>query len=138
MRVVFADTGYWQAITDPQDQLHGTALAVSSTLRQTRIVTTEMVLAELLNALAKPAIRAVAIRMADLIRLNPNVEVAPQTGQQFRDALELYRMRPDKAWGLTDCASFRLMEARAITDALAYDRHFEQAGFRALLRSSEH
>ena len=36
--------------------------------------------------------------------------------------------------GLTDCISFVVMEERGITDALAYDQHFVQAGFRALLR----
>ncbi|MFM8330964.1 MAG: type II toxin-antitoxin system VapC family toxin [Candidatus Methylumidiphilus sp.] len=138
MKTVFADTGYWQAITDPHDQLHDTALAISRSLRQTRIVTTEMVLAELLNALSKIPVREVAAKMVELIRSNPNVEVIPQTGQQFRDALELYRTRADKAWSLTDCASFKLMESRAISEALAYDRHFEQAGFQALLRTSAH
>ena len=36
--------------------------------------------------------------------------------------------------GLTDRISFVVMEERGITDALAYDQHFVQAGFRALLR----
>ena len=51
---------------------------------------------------------------------------------------ELCRYRAshaDKVWSLTDCTSFVLMRQRGIADALAYDRHFEQAGFKALLRS---
>lgn len=108
MRTVFADTGYWQAITDPHDQLHTVALTVSRSLHRTRIVTTEMVLVELLAALAKVPIRSVAVRMVELIRSNPNVEVVPQTAQQFREALRLYQERPDKEWSLTDCASFLL------------------------------
>ena len=52
----------------------------------------------------------------------------------FAAGLDLYRNRPDKAWSLTDCISFVVMRERSITEALAYDRHFEQAGFRALLR----
>lgn len=35
-----------------------------------------------------------------------------------------------------DCASFLVMEELDITEALAYDRDFEQAGFVALLRES--
>ena len=48
--------------------------------------------------------------------------------------LVLLSTRPDKEWSLTDCASIALMNARRISEALASDRHFEQAGFRALLR----
>ena len=40
---------------------------------------------------------------------------------------------PMKEWGLTDCASFVIMEENAITHALTTDHHFEQAGFVALM-----
>lgn len=52
----------------------------------------------------------------------------------FREGLERHAERPDKEWSLTDCISFVVMEQRSIRRALAYDRHFEQAGFEALLR----
>ena len=65
---------------------------------------------------------------------NPDVEIVPQTDTQFRTAVERYASRSDQRWSLTDCASFLLMEERGITEALAYDRDFEQAGFIALLR----
>jgi uncharacterized protein len=48
------------------------------------------------------------------------------------EALQLYH---DKEWSHTDCASFRVMEKEGIGEALTYDRHFEQAGFKALMRS---
>jgi predicted nucleic acid-binding protein len=47
--------------------------------------------------------------------------------------LELYHARPDKDWPLTDCISFVVMDDEKLTDALTGDRHFEQAGFKALL-----
>ena len=43
-------------------------------------------------------------------------------------------MNPDKEWPLTDCVSFVVMKERGITEALTGDRHFEQAGFVALLK----
>ena len=46
---------------------------------------------------------------------------------------ELYRNRPDKAWSLTDCISFLVMQQGGLTDALTADEHFRQAGFRAVL-----
>jgi predicted nucleic acid-binding protein len=60
--------------------------------------------------------------------------VKPQTSDQFKRALSRYEERTDKDWSLTDCASFLIMEAEGIEEALTYDQHFAQVGFRALLR----
>jgi len=45
-----------------------------------------------------------------------------------------YRYRRDKDWPLTDCISFVVMEDEGISEALTGDKHFEQAGFKALLK----
>lgn len=135
MKVVFADTGYWIAVLNPRDPLHARAARVSSEMGQMRILTSEMVLDELLAALSQIAVRNVAIRGVESICSNPNVEVVPQTSIQFRDAFALFKSRLDKEWSLTDCASFELMRTRGISDALAHDHHFVQAGFKALLRT---
>ena len=136
MKVVFADTGYWVASLNPKDQLHERAKQVSKGLGQVRILTTEMVLDELLASLSQVPSRSAAIRGVESIYANPNVEVVPQTSIQFREAFVLFKSRLDKEWSLTDCASFELMRARGISEALAHDHHFVQAGFSALLRES--
>jgi predicted nucleic acid-binding protein len=93
-----------------------------------------MVLDELLAALSPLPERTFAILGVDAIRMNPNVEVVPQTSIQFREAFDRYKQMADKEWSLTDCASFEIMKARGVSEALAHDHHFEQAGFVALLR----
>lgn len=137
MRALFADAVYWVALLNPRDNLHRRTVSFSRSLDQTVLVTTEMVLTELLNAFAE---RGVALRRAAavlVLRLgqDPNTRIVPQTNGQFDEALQLYRNRHDKQWSHTDCASFRVMEKDGIAEALTYDRHFEQAGFKALLRS---
>ena len=134
MKIVFADTGYWEAVLNPNDQLHGKAKEMSVSLGKVRQVTSEMVLDELLAALCKLPIRPYAIRGVQAIISNPNVEVVPQTSLQFARAFDLYRQRSDKEWSLTDCASFEIMRERGLTEALAHDNHFVQAGFVAQLR----
>jgi predicted nucleic acid-binding protein len=52
----------------------------------------------------------------------------------FDRGVELYDARPDKHWSLTDCISFVAMQDHGISEALTGDRHFEQAGFVALMR----
>ena len=135
MRSVFADANYWIAILNPKDNLHARARRVSAALGRTRIVTSEMVLAEVLNAFASKGIylRTRASLLVDQIRSSPSAEILPMTSSAFREALERYRSRADKMWGFTDCTSFLIMEQRGITQALSADRDFRQAGFDALL-----
>ena len=52
MRLVFADSGYWLALSDPQDALHSRALTLSLRYEEREIVTTQMVLVEALTGLA--------------------------------------------------------------------------------------
>jgi len=95
-----------------------------------------MVLTEFLNhyaALGQP-FRQRAVQVVHSLQDDADVEVVPQTEVQFAAALTLYAQRPDKEWGLTDCASFLIMQERGITEALAHDDHFHQAGFIPLLR----
>jgi predicted nucleic acid-binding protein len=134
VRIVFADTGYWEALLNPSDRLHAKAIEVSTSLGKVRQLTTEMVLDELLSALSKIPVRPFAVKGVDAIRSNPNVEVIPQTSLQFTQAFGEYRRMADKEWSLTDCASFAIMRERGLTEALAHDQHFVQAGFVALLR----
>ena len=133
---VFADTGFWIARLSPLDQLHAKARTISQSLNPGLVVTTELVLAETLNAYCAngPFVRGLAVRFVDALAADPGVEIVSQTPALFAAALALYRERADKAWSLTDCMSFSVMKARGIKSALAHDHHFEQAGFKALLR----
>ena len=95
-----------------------------------------MVLVEVLNSFSAegPHSRRTVAALVQRIVDNADIDLAPQNPQLFREALALYRDRPDKDWSLTDCASFLIMDQRHITDALTNDRHFKQRGHRALLR----
>ena len=139
MPTVFADTGYWIALMRSGDELHERATAAAAALGSTEVVTTQMVLAEALNATSRlgESRRAFAVEMIRQIQYDPSVEVIPQTDEQFWVAVDRYAARADQTWSLTDCASFLVMEERGITEALAYDQDFEQAGFAALLRDGD-
>lgn len=132
---MFADTGYWVALINPRDNLHQRATEVSQQLGAVRIVTSEMVLTEVLNTFAAwgdyPRNRAATAVLT--ISQDAAIEVVPQTRRLFNQALQLYLQRPDKGWSLTDCASFTIMNERNITEALTPDHHYIQFGFAALL-----
>lgn len=136
MRVLFADTGYWVALLNPNDNLHRKAVQLSKTLYPAYIVTSEVVLTEVLNDFSKRGeyFRDLAIELIQNLRSNPNTRIIAQTSDQFEQGLRLYQQRKDKAWSHTDCVSFKIMEDMDISEALAYDKHFLQAGYKALMR----
>jgi predicted nucleic acid-binding protein len=136
MRAVFADASYWIALLNPEDVLHEKAQNVSMSFGRGRIVTSEMVLTEVLDDFSRRGrfFREAAVSLVERLRQNSNVSIIKQTSKQFQDALSLYAQRSDKSWGLTDCSSLRIMSRYRLTQALTHDRHFLQAGFQALLR----
>jgi predicted nucleic acid-binding protein len=133
---VFLDTAYAIALASVTDEFHHEALALADELeaRGIRLITTRAVLLEIGNALSKLQYRHAAIQLLSSLRADPNVEIIPLSDALFETALDFYSERPDKEWGLTDCVSIVVMHARNITAALTTDQHFQQAGFRALLR----
>jgi len=132
----FADTAFWVALSLQRDQFHGRAMQWRDFLGQSgrRIVTTEAVLWEWLNALSGAKSRSIAAEGYRLVHADSQVEVVGFGPKVERAAVNLYRGRPDKDWSLTDCLSFVVMKDRGMTEALTADHHFEQAGFEAVMQ----
>lgn len=128
------DTGFFIALAQPNDALHECALAWADHLSGPFILT-EHVLCEVVNALSDACDRAKAQEIVIQVMGNPEYEIVWASRELFTDGMRLYQERQDKDWSLTDCISFQVMENLKIRTALAYDRHFEQAGFEALLRT---
>jgi hypothetical protein len=98
------------------------------------LLITEYVLWECVNTFSKPKDRPSAHALVEQVQSDPSCELVYASPQLFATGLRLHRDRPDKEWSLTDCISFQVMRERHVTQALAYDVHFEQAGFEPLLR----
>lgn len=133
MKAVFADTSFFLATLNPDDQLHGKAIAVSRETTATR-VTHEFVLVEVANALSRAALRARFVEFHAKLQVHARVRIVPASEELFRRGCEFYAAREDKDWSLTDCISFAVMADEGLQGALTHDQHFEQAGYKALLR----
>jgi predicted nucleic acid-binding protein len=96
-------------------------------------VTTRAVLLEIGNALSRERYRTAAVRLLEALEADPDVGIVPLTESLYAQAVALFRDRPDKDWGLTDCVSFVVMRERRMTSALTTDDHFAQAGYQVLL-----
>ena len=133
MKTVFADSFYFFALVNDRDPAHQRALAFLQSFRG-RLMTTGWILTELGDGLASPANRTSFLTTLNLLKSEPHVTVVGCSDQLLEAGIDLYRERPDKSWSLTDCISFVVMRDEGLTDALTADHHFEQAGFRALLK----
>lgn len=131
----FADTLYFPAVINPKDQWNISSLEIEPLLETAHLVTTEAVVMEFLNFLAKyPAsLKRAAVNLTHDLWMGESVEVIPHTPEIFFDGLRLYESRLDKGYSLTDCISMNTMRTRAITKVLSHDNHFTQEGFTVLL-----
>ncbi len=136
MAEVFLDTAYAIALSASTDAYHQHAIQIAAELESnnTHLVTTRAITLEIGNALSKQRYRQSGLKLLEALESDPTVEIIALSESLYEKAFSLYQKRPDKEWGLTDCVSFVVMQERGITDALTTDEHFQQAGFRVLLR----
>ena len=133
MTSCFGDTSYFLALLIPADVNHLTARRWAEHNR-VPITTSEYVVVEVANYLSPTPTRPLFSGFLKALRSDRRVIIVPASSDLLNGGTEFYRARSDKAWSLTDCISFVIMQDREIRDALTADHHFEQAGFTALLK----
>lgn len=132
MTAIFIDTAYVIALVNRRDKYHATAKTLAKQMAGRSLITTDSVLLEVGKALAQH-FRQEAITIIEQFITTTEVEVVHLTPALFSAAFARYKQYADKEWGLVDCISFEVMQARGIRESLTVDRHFVQAGFVALM-----
>ena len=130
MSEVFVDSSYWLAILNANDELHTAACEISL---EGRLITTCAVQLEVMDAFSLPRHRPLALAFWQATSMHSDVSVISLDSDLLDKAVALFEKRPDKAWSLTDCISFIVMQRQGITEALTGDHYFRQAGFVPLL-----
>ena len=130
----FIDTAYLIALVLTDDAYHEKAVALHHQ-QIGQLITTEYVLFEYADGMCSARHRQLVEPTFGALRHDRRIEIVPASSRLLEAAMRLFVSRPDKEWSLTDCSSLIVMEERGLTDAFTSDHHFEQAGFRALLRN---
>jgi predicted nucleic acid-binding protein len=136
MKPVFADSSYYVALLSGRDAWHARTVELSKNLLG-RIFTTEYVLVETASMLCKGVDRNAFVDLVRYLESDPSVQIVAASSILFRAGFDLFAARPDKEWSVVDSISFLVMKQRRLQEALTTDRHFVQAGFRALLREDK-
>jgi len=131
---IFVDTSAWCAIEDKDDIHHEEALAFKDVIAgRCVLVTTNYVLDETYTLLLlnmgyarTVAFQSVIKEMSSagiLLIVHISETLCEETWKIFE------RFNADKEWSFTDCSSYVVMKQLDITDAFAFDHHFEQMSF---------
>ena len=132
MKRYFADAFFFFAWWNRRNRAHARVQKFLSEF-DGRLVTSRWVLMEVADGLATTPARREVKRLFTDLESDPLIVIFEPNDSLNRRGLALYDARPDKDWSLTDCISFIVMKEEGLTEALTGDRHFEQAGFVALL-----
>jgi len=125
---LFVDTSAWYAIA--RRKAPEVQLALQRRLRtRTRLVTTNLVVAETQVLLLRRAGGTAALTFLREVRRAPTIVVQSTADLEDRAIQDWIERFEDQAFSLTDAVSFAVMAEYRIREALTLDRHFATAGF---------
>lgn len=134
MKRAFLDTGFLIALESISDQYHTKAREYWLKFLQSKplLVTSTFVFDEVTTFFNSRNHHAKAVEIGKNLIASSSIELIYVDEKIFDEGWKYFQMYHDKQYSLTDCISFVLMEKNELQDALTFDQHFEQAGFRIL------
>lgn len=132
--MVFIDSSGIIAAFDARDAGHSVAVDAWRSLARTgqALLTTQLVLAEIVTHLRRRAGWEVSRRVGEALLSSRGIEIVGLDDDQLQAAWREFVRNPDPKLSFCDAASFVLMRERGIQGALTFDRHFADAGFEVL------
>ena len=134
MTAYFLDTGFLIALEAADDQHHAAAAALWNELRSQRVsfLTTSYVFDEAVTFFNSRGHHSKAVSIGEALLTSKLVTLVHVDQAMFAAAWRDFTHYADKRFSLTDCVSFVVMKEKRVKRALAFDRHFSQAGFERL------
>lgn len=131
MPTYFLDTGFLIALEFLDDQHHKVAQAFwqNFLFNYSTLISTSYALDEVVTFFNAHGQHAKAVQIGRLLLTSTLIDLVHVDQTLFQEGWRLLERHRDKRYSLTDCISFALMKRRKIKIALAFDKHFTQAGF---------
>ena len=127
---IFIDSSAWIALFSRRDQHHEEADRVfrAMVVSKRRILTTNLVLAEIHRLLLYRAGIQAAAAALEKIESSPLVEIVFADASNHQSAKDWIKKLQNHPISYTDAVSFSVMKATGCREALTYDGHFCIAG----------
>jgi len=134
VRPLFIDTGYLLALELANDQNHSAAKQYWQSLLDALppLITTSYVFDETVTFFNSRGYHAKAVEVGHNLLRSPSIQLIQVDETLFQEGWKIFQQHQDKRYSLTDCISFAIMRKLSIDTALAFDKHFRQAGFHLL------
>ena len=126
--MIFIDTGAWFALLAEDDEDHHAAVTWRRANKKKRLVTTDYVVAELLNLMNARRQKQRVKKVVSELRGKRQASLERVQEEDFEKALDMFQERQDKRWSFTDCVSLVVMRRLGVKIAFAFDKHFRQFG----------
>lgn len=131
---VFVDTSFFKALLDHRDDFYKEASAISFVLEknQTKLITTNYILDESYTLLRVRRGLEMAKKLRELVFSGDRgVQVVRVQACDEAGGWILF-LNNWSGLSFTDCTSFAVMKRLGLKEAVAFDRHFTQAGFKVI------
>ena len=129
----FVDTSWWVAWSLPQDARHAAALSTAARVGDSeRLLTTNLVVGETWTFLRSRDGHRTAVGFLDEVQdfgSAGKLIVHAVTADEESRAWRWLRRHDERKYSFVDAASFEVMRARRLREALAFDSDFTTAGF---------
>jgi uncharacterized protein len=134
MSEIFIDMSFIIALSASQERWHVQAQDcwAGVVAQRSRFITTTFVLDEVVTFLNTRGHHALAVETGQQILESPTFRLIHVDDGLLSRGWDYFVRHSDKRYSLTDCISFVVMQERGLISALAFDHHFEQAGFHLL------
>ena len=133
---VFIDTSGFYALLVSNDTYHKSAAALVESLaaKSCHFVSSDYVLDEAITLLRARGIPRQVDMLLEIVDDSAYLSLEWVGPERFLSTRSYLKSHFDHEYSFTDCTSFVIMNELNITAALTADRHFEEAGFRVLLK----
>lgn len=136
-RETLIDSSGFYALLCEDDAAHAASLTWLAELRARAgtAVTTDYILDETATLLKARGGGHLLQEFFKLVTGSRAVRIEWMHPVRFAKARDFFLRHADHGYSFTDCVSFAVMRELRLTDALTTDKHFPEAGFKALLRA---
>ena len=133
---IFVDTSALIAYYNIDDRYHAEAFEFVEKIKKgeiplTRFYTTDYIFDETITFIERVLNRhGLAIDVGEALQTSPFTVIIRINEELFDEAWNFFR--ENKGYSFTDCTSFNAMKKHGVTHAFTFDKHFQEAGFRAM------